>query len=245
MRRSAAGFVMALVMCAAVGVLATTWAEKTFSCPLCGEECELDTIASYGSYIYQWPTKFELVFWPHTTGRAMYFCPKCHLSLWMGDFQNVPEEKHEAIRKALAPLRQDQPAKPYHQIPMTYRLRLARAAYERLDRDDSFWCHFHRVAGYHFDAAGQKQQAKAHRLEALARAEKMLAAGVTEPPRKEILFVIGSMQFHTGQKQAARATLAKVKTTGIPVGGKMTAEQAEGYGAYLDELATGLLAKTP
>ena len=245
MRRPAAGFVMALVMCAAVGVLATTWAEKTLTCPLCGQECKLEAIASYGSYIYRWPTKLQLVFWPHTTGRAVYFCPKCHLSLWMGDFQNVPEEKREAIRKAIAPLRQDQPDKPYHEIPMTYRLRLAQAAYEQLDRDDAFWCHFHRVAGYHFDTAGQKDEAKAHRLKALVHAEKMLAAGAAEPPRKELLFVIGSMQFHAGQKQAARATLAKVKATGIPVGGAMNAEQANGYGAYLDELATELLAKIP
>jgi uncharacterized protein (DUF2225 family) len=240
-----AGFAAVLVVCAAVGVLATTWAQKTITCPLCGKDCKLEVIASYGSYIYRWPTKLQLVFWPHTTGRAMYFCPKCHLSLWMGDFQQVPKEKHEAIRKAIAPLKQDQPAKPYYEIPMTYRLRLAQAAYEQLDRDDAFWCHFHRVAGYHFDAAGQKDEAKAHRQKALARAENMLAAGITEPPRKEILFVIGSMQFHTGQNKEARATLTRVKATAIPVAGKMNAEQAKGYGAYLDELAQELLAKIP
>jgi hypothetical protein len=161
--------------------------------------------------------------------------------MFMGDYQNLPKDKVEAVRKAIGPVKKKQPDKPYYEIPMTYRLGLAEAAYKLMDKDDDFWCRFYRIKGYHFAAAGDRDQAKAARLKALALAEKLLEAGAKNPPAKELMLIIGSMQHFTGQKDKALQTLARVPKTKVEVTDKMTEEQARNATDYLDKVAGELL----
>ncbi|MBW1811504.1 MAG: hypothetical protein JRJ87_25170, partial [Deltaproteobacteria bacterium] len=91
MRRSISILGLLVVMAMSASVIATTWGSKAVKCSLCGKETELEVIASYGSYIYRWPSKFQLLFWPRTTARFLYFCKHCHLTAYMGDFQKIPE----------------------------------------------------------------------------------------------------------------------------------------------------------
>jgi hypothetical protein len=120
---------------------------------------------------------------------------------------------------------------------MSYRLGIAEAVYKQLDRDDNFWCRFHRIQGYHLEKEGKSEEAKAARLKALALAEKMLKGEGKAPPKKELTLIVGSMQYFTGQKKKAIETLAKVKDTPIKVPEEMKAKSAENATRYLDELA--------
>ena len=56
---------------------------------------------SYGSYIYQEPSKLQLIFWPYTDTPAWYSCKKCRLSVFMEDFDKVPPEKIAELRQML------------------------------------------------------------------------------------------------------------------------------------------------
>ena len=47
-------------------VHATTWKPSEKTDPLTGEKVPAWEIMSYGSYIYKWPSKYDLVFWPLT-----------------------------------------------------------------------------------------------------------------------------------------------------------------------------------
>ncbi|MBW1811358.1 MAG: hypothetical protein JRJ87_24430, partial [Deltaproteobacteria bacterium] len=184
-----------------------------------------------------WPSKFQLLFWPRTTARFLYFCKHCHLTAYMGDFQKIPEDKQAEIKKAIAPLIKKQPDKRYYEVPMDYRLEISQAVYQQLDKNDEFWCNFYRIKGYHLAKAGKAELAKTARLKAQAVAEKMLAAKIENPPKKELTLIVGSMQYFTGQKDKALATLAKVAKTPIPISKSMPAEQAKNTATYLDELA--------
>jgi len=241
MRRSITILGLLAVLSMSASVIATTWGSKKIKCSLCAKESEMEVIASYGSYIYRWPSKYQLVFWPRTTARYLYFCKHCHLAAFMGDFQDIPKDKQAAIKKAIAPLVKKQPDKRYYEIPMDYRLEISQAVYEQLDKDDEFWCNFYRIKGYHLAKAGQVEQAKAARLKALAIAEKMLAADLERPPKKEQVLLIGSLQHFTGQKDKALITLAKVAKTPIPTSKGMPAEQAKNATTYLDGLAKELI----
>jgi len=244
MRRRIEALVLTGFLVASIAVLATTWASKDMKCPLCGKTTKMEVIASYGSYIYKWPSRHQLIFWPVTTGYSLYFCKHCHLAMFMGDFQDLaklPEEKRDAVAKAIAPLKKEQPDKRYYEIPMPYRMKIAEAAYRQMDKDDAFWCRFYRIQGYHLAAAGDQKGAKAARLKALKLAEKMIKEKVAEPPQKELVFIKGSMQYFTGQKKLAVATLKQVKETPIKPSKTVTAERAKNATEYLDGLARDTL----
>lgn len=244
MRRKIEALVLIVFLGISIGVLATTWASKDIKCPLCKKSTQMEVIASYGAYIYNWPSKHQLIFWPSTTGYGTYFCEHCHLAMFMGDFQDLAKEtkeKREAVKKAIAPLKKQQPDKRYYQIPMTYRLTIAEAAYKQLDKNDAFWCRFYRIKGYHFAGEGDAKGAKAARLLALGLVEKMIKEKVSEPAMKELILIKGSMQYFTGQKDQAKATFKLVKKTPIKTSKTMTAEHAKNATEYLDSLAAETL----
>jgi hypothetical protein len=244
MRKKTKALVLAAFLGLSAGVLATTWASKDMKCALCGRSTRMEVIASYGSYIYNWPSKYQLIFWPATTGRALYFCKHCHLAMFMGDFQDLaklPGEKQAAVKKAIAPLKQKQPDKRYYEIPMSYRLRIAEAAYRQLDKDDAFWCRFHRIRGYHLAGEGDAEGARAARLKALELAEKMIEEKATAPPLKELILIKGSMQYFTGQRSQAEATLRLAKATPVKTSKTTSAEHAQNATRYLDSLAADFL----
>src|SRR5687768_16658649 len=93
--------VAAFVLGASVRAFATTWFPQEHTCPVCKTKNTFLVIGSYGSYIYQWPEKFQLIFWPVTDSPTMYSCKKCHLTTFMWDFEKTPKEKHAEILKQL------------------------------------------------------------------------------------------------------------------------------------------------
>lgn len=231
-----------LILAVPVQGFSTTWASVEETCPVCGKKIALESIASYGSYIYNWASKQQLVFWPDTDNYGVWFCTHCHYAALMGDFAGLPEEAVDRVREAIDAARQEQEGSQYAEIPILYRLRMAQVAYEaRGGSTDYFWCRFHRILGYHLDRAGDDEGARAARLEAIAVAERMLAADDNVTPAKELLFIIAAMQVFTGQDGAARASLdrfAEAPMEPLPEGA--TAEDMAGYGGYLDEVAAEL-----
>jgi hypothetical protein len=235
-----------VLVCLTLGVAqpgsSTTWGSVEHTCPVCGETIELDAIASYGSYIYRWPSKLQLIFWPDTDTRGVQFCVHCHHAALLGDFGELPPEVVERVAEALAAAREEQEGARYDEVSILYRLRMARVAYEARGKDEWFWCRFHRIHGYHLEEAGQLDAAREARLEALTLAEGMLAAAEPVAPAKELMFIAGSMRAFAGQEREAAESLARVASTAMePLPPGMNAEDAAGYGGYLDGLAMELL----
>lgn len=51
---------LSVVILASQSVFATTWGEAEVADPiLTGETCQVSEPASYGSYIYHWPSKYD------------------------------------------------------------------------------------------------------------------------------------------------------------------------------------------
>ncbi|MEW6356484.1 MAG: hypothetical protein AB1696_09170 [Planctomycetota bacterium] len=195
--------VLAMVLTLAGETAATTWFPKEVTCPLCQTKNEFSVIGSYGSYIYRWPSKFQYIFWPLIDSHVLYSCKGCRLTCFMWDFEKIPADKHEAIRKQLDGVTLSQPTGEYFRIPMTERLKAAEGVYSVLGRDDDFWCQFYRVVGYHSDEENKPKEAEEARKKALALAEKMLAKKENEGIRKEILLISGAMRHFLKDDQAA------------------------------------------
>jgi len=156
-------------------VSATTWAPKDVVCPLCKTVNTFMDVMSYGSYIYQWPERFQFIFWPLTDTNVLYSCKKCRLTAFMWDFVEIPKEKLPAIKARLDTLALKPVEGEYTKVPMSARLDIAAEVYSIVGQDETFWCKFYRVKGYHYEAEKKEVDAAAARAKALEICQRQLA----------------------------------------------------------------------
>lgn len=194
-------------------VFATTWFPQDFNCLNCKTKNSFNVIGSYGTYIYAWPSKFQNIYWPVTDGNVLYSCKKCYLTLFMWDFDKVPQDKLPDIQKQLVGVKIEGTYKSYTDIPMSRRLEVAEKIYAAFGKDDEFWCRFNRIKGYHYDA--EKNQAKADeaRTKALELASKMLKDPNNKEPQKVLLLIAGAMKHFLRDDEGAIVELNKALTT--------------------------------
>jgi uncharacterized protein (DUF2225 family) len=214
---------------------ATTWYPVEHTCPVCKHKHEYQEIASYGSYIYHWPSKYQYVYWPLTDLPSVYFCPKCHLSTYMWDFDSIPENKLDTLNKFLSSVVIEKNYKDYIEVPMTTRLEIAESVYKILGQDNRFWCEFYRVQGYHYDQEKNIEKAKESRLKSLDFARLMLADSLYNGQDKEILFIMAAMNNFIGQKDSALIYLDKASLLTYE-NKKWKEENVKGLDVYLTDL---------
>jgi uncharacterized protein (DUF2225 family) len=133
---------VASVVASSIVVRATTWAPKEVVCPICKTRNVFKTVASAGGYIYNWPSKYQYIFWPATDRAVVYCCRKCRLSAFMWDFERIPDGKLDDVRRALEGARIEGTYDDYLKIPMSERLQIAEKVYAALERDERSWCEF-------------------------------------------------------------------------------------------------------
>ena len=224
----------------------TTWAPQEFECPVCKTKNTFMVVMSYGSYIYQWPSKFQLVFWPNTDGAAWYSCKKCRYTRFMGGFDKVPKEKLAELRTMLEgvtlPPQKEVADKdgsrtpPYLQIPTSDKLVVVEKI-ERLlgGRDDDYWSHFYRIQGYHYAAEKKQTEADEARKKALAIIERQLLDKSKDGQRKEFLLLAGAMQYFLRDDAKAKASFEQAAKLEL-ANPELNAEQNKNYGDYLTQL---------
>jgi hypothetical protein len=225
---------------------AITWSPVEVECPVCQTKNIFLEVMSYGNYIYGYPSKYQMVFWPYTDGAAWYSCKKCRLTAFMGDFAGIPQDKIPAVREALKdvklPPQKERPAEPtwenatYRELPVAARLVAAEKVYRALGQTgDEFWDHFYRVLGYHFDAEEKKAEADETRRKSLAIVARALADKGKEGVRKELLYISGAMKHYLRDDAGALGDFeAAKKLTYFDQNAKP--ENNTGFDGYLSKL---------
>jgi len=216
-------------------VSATTWFPAEHTCPICKHKHEYQEIGSYGGYIYQWPSKYQYVYWPLTDSPSVYCCPKCYFSTYMWDFDSIPENKVDTLTKFLATVKLKKKNKDYLDIPITTRLEIAENVYKILGKDNEFWCQFYRVKGYHCDQKENKDKAKESRIKSIDIAKLMLSDSTYYGQEKENLLIIAAMNNFTGQKDSALIYLDKASLLTYE-NKKLKEENVKGLDEYLTDL---------
>jgi hypothetical protein len=169
---------------------------------------------SFGNYIYQFPSKYQLVFWPNTDSQSWYSCKKCRYTNFMGAFKDVPKDKIADLRKMLEGVslpeqktlstEQNPHHPPYLDIPTSQRLLVVEKVNRFLGQTgDDYWNHFYRVLGYHFDAEKKPAEADEARRKSLAITQRQLADKANEGRRKELLYLSGAMRHFLRDDAAA------------------------------------------
>ena len=201
-------FILTFLFASINSVNATTWAKTDVKCPVCNEVNIFSTVASFGSYIYDWPEKYQYIFWPLTDSQVMYSCTKCHFTTYMWDFKNIDKNKIKDIKALLTDHKFSiSTITKYDDIPVTERLLLAEKIYKLLNKNDDFWCRFYRVMGYHFEIAGKHQEADEFRKKALTIADEMIKKDENAGISKELLLIKGGMKYFLKDEAGALTDL--------------------------------------
>jgi uncharacterized protein (DUF2225 family) len=208
----ALGLAVPIIGATSKAIFATTWAEKEFNCPVCATKNTFRVIMSYGSYIYGWPSKYQLVYWPVIDVNSVYCCKKCYLSLFMWDYEDLAKDKIPGVKKQLEGVRIDKAFDDYAKVPMSQRLEIAEKVYTVLDKKDEFWCHFYRTLGYHHSDEKNRAKADEARNRALNVAQKMLNDKDNQYPAKELWVISGAMKHFLKDDTGAVADLNKALT---------------------------------
>jgi hypothetical protein len=224
----------------------TTWAPAEKECPICKTKNTFMVWMSFGTYIYQWPSKYQLIYWPFTDSQAWYSCKKCRYTAYIGHFDNVPKEKIPELQKMLAgvslpPQKEQAQDKsrelpPYLSIPVSDRLSVV----EKVDRvlgrtSDDELSHFYRVLAYHLAAEKKQAAADEARRKVLAITERQLKDPAKDGERKQLLYISGAMHHFLHEDAPALKDFAAAKTLTF-LNKELKEEQNKGYNEYLSHL---------
>lgn len=221
-------FVLAVALGASAMAGAVTWAEREINDPVSGKPCRVATLASSGSYIYDWPEKYDQVFVPVTAAEGIWFCEDSGFASFIAD-----DKLDHVEKERIAAFLQQQPGLEPQRSGLADRLQRAEAIYALRDLTPERRALVHRILAYDFEAlADDPQRARQHRQAALAimldrLADESLAPGA----RLEYLFVSANYLREYGDAARADRLLAQLEMR-IANGGGETAA----YAAYLQSM---------
>lgn len=137
---------------------ATTWGKSTVKDPVNGKDCIVSEPMSSGSYIYQWPSKYDGVYWPFTDTNWIWHCPDSGFTSFGDDFEKLTPDEVVSVRSYL----EANYKKPSSAIGIDAKLWLLESIYKLRTKDNAFWGWFKRVKATIYEdlAAVERYDAK-------------------------------------------------------------------------------------
>ena len=189
--------------------LATTWTDSQLTDPVSGGQCSSHDVVSYGGYIYSWPSKHDMVFWPYTDVNFITHCPDSGYSSFNDDFGQLSDAEKKRLAKWLAD-NYKKDAKPATQPDS---LDWLEKVYSQRDKDDIFWSRFYRLRAYLSAEEGQMEKSMAYVKKAYPLIEKNMARGVKNFDLLETRYLLGEYSRRLGNKKKAREYFAVARET--------------------------------
>lgn len=218
------GFIIFILPSLALG---TTWDEVEVDDPiLTGKKCQVHDIRSYGSYIYNWPSKYDQVFWPVTDGYGIWFCKSSGFTAFIHDFEKITPEQKQRIAQFL---------KKHHKnkSDMAHRLYLLEEIYKLRQISESAHIRLLRVLGYWYEKLDKYDLAKAYRKKALLAMKPLLDTELAEAQKLEYLYVAANYSRYLGDVKGSDQYLARLQDATAKLDNKKLTDFAQ----YLDKLA--------
>ena len=213
--------------CFATTCFATTWGESEVDDPFKqGEKCKVHQPASYGGYIYSWPSKYDQVFWPYTDPHSIWFCEKSGYVSFMTNFDELNENDKNKIhiyldKNQLQNPTQKQLIKALEEI---YLLReLAPEKRNMLTRVFARW----------HQGFGDLDKAKEYRKKTLVEIEVALESELSQYKKMEYLYLAANYTRLFGDIEKSDDYLKRLKIEIETVEDK----ELSGFSEYLSELS--------
>ena len=209
---------------------ATTWGPpKSVDDPIKpGATCKGAEPMSSGSYIYQWPSKYDQVFWPLTDENSLWVCPQSGYVAFLGDFELTPEEV------AAVKLRLGQSYKPIRgKWTLSEKLKWLKESYDSRSKPEDFNVQLLRVLAYYYDGElNDYETANKFRKAALERIDALLLTNLDEAKRLQYLFVSAAYHREFGETEKSDE-MVNLLTTALR---DSADKEIAGFVKYLTEL---------
>jgi Uncharacterized protein conserved in bacteria (DUF2225) len=228
---------IALVSAAiAAAAHAITFAPATRPDPFAaGKTCDTPELSSYGSYVYDWPSKYDLVFSPQDYPMWIWRCAASGFVSFPEDFETITEAERPKLAAYLSEAKfgpkvitDDITDELLVHLEKTYALR---------DKDEKFRAYFMRYLAWQYRA---KPIADDYRRKAFDIHKRMLDTGTLKSDDLvETLYVLGFYAYKFGRLEEAKAYFNRMKE--VETIDPETEKPRRGI-PYLDELAREVLA---
>lgn len=201
--RIAAAVLLTLLFCGSAGAVVWDPSEKTD--PLTGEKVPAAEVVSFGDYVYDSPSKYDLVFWPLTDWHFICLNPKNGYAAFNSDFEKLSDEEKVALTDWLA--KNYNPAQP----PKSHKDKLAwlEKVYGQRRMDDEFWCRFYRLMAYvHRE---DEKTSLAYVQKAMPFLQKKLGLNPKGIDRLNVLYLLGEYHRRLGEARTAEEYFSQLK----------------------------------
>ncbi len=196
----------------AVNVNATTFFPSKVDDPFSNGKMTIQEIVSYGTYIYQWDSKYDMVFWPYISEEWIAFSPKSGFICFSGEHEVTDEEK--AILAHWLEQNYDKKNKPKNHVEkLIWLLEVTKA---RGSADDYWIRYLNRLITHIAAKAGEKDIAVEYLKKSLKLHEEYektidYEAGYVEPSIFDHLYIMGEYNRRLGNNEAAKGFFKRVK----------------------------------
>lgn len=195
-----------LTLIAMTGIsFSTTWVPSESTDPLSGEKVPSQTIMSYGTYIYDWPSKYDLVFWPLIDENWIVINPGNGYTAFSGDFEKLTEEEKRSLKSWLKENYTPSVAPKSHKEKLEW----LEKVYRQREMDDEFWCRFYRLMAFiHQD---DTQTAEKFVRKAMTLLLKKLQNKPVGVELIEVLYLLGEYNRRLGETDKAREFFSQMR----------------------------------
>lgn len=186
---------------------ATIFSPDEVDDPFSNSKCSAQGIVSYGSYIYDWPSKFDAVYWPHTERQWIWTCSDSGYVSFGGDFEDLDDENLPIV---LALLNESE-LEINDDTPLDQLLPHLERIYQARGMDDDFWAWFYRIVAYHYDGVNDLRALDYRRL-ALTLVEQQIADAEPMSYQVQNLYIAGDYHRQLGNAASARSYFERART---------------------------------
>lgn len=193
--------ILGFICCFLMGEICygTLVGKKASICPVCDYEITVMSIGSFGSYIYERESKYDLIYFPYDDPelKFIYLCSHCGYAQVAEHFFNLKRKEKTALKKWLS--KKWNTISP-GEITPEIRLNQAILVNEFLEKDEDFWAWFYRVLIYHYRRSDPEKTKKfvSAELELLQKGK-----GKFEEPEKNRNYLLGEYHRLLGNNDLA------------------------------------------
>ena len=180
--------------------------EKTV-CPVCDKEISVLEWGSYGSYIYERESKYDLIYFPYDDPRFIWMCAHCGYAQVKKYFTDLSRKEKSRLKDFLSTRWEPRSPNdisiktPDDTSVIETRFNQAILVNKFLEKDDDFWAWFNRVLIYHYRKINP-DKAKAFAIAEIKLLQKK--KGKFELPEKNRSYLLGEYNRLIGNNELAR-----------------------------------------
>jgi hypothetical protein len=216
----------------AFNVSATKWSESSVDDPIkSGSKCLVSDVVSSGGYVFNWPSKYDQIFFPYTSSSAIWFCKDSGYISFMGDFDNITEEEKAKISTYLK-------ANPQQNIrSLLSKLKLIEKIYSFRTIPLELSNKNKRILAYLYEQKEKFEVANNYRRSALIEIYELLKTDLTKYKRLEYLYVASNYERQFGNISNSNKMIVTLQKDIENI----RDEELKGFGNYLSKLLSDTL----